>query len=158
MSIQGFRGNCDSQGKLGMCPSLAELDSDGIPRSEVSNPEPQADKKFFDPTIFQKCWRGSGRAALIAARRQRNPRAMLLAHGADGEKSDSFSRRGEQDRPTLWNRNRKQVSCNYSSGTVATEIILLGKPTTYGSAESLRCLPVCCSPVVMLSELFFNLS
>ena len=21
---QGFRGNCDSQGKLGMCPSLAE--------------------------------------------------------------------------------------------------------------------------------------
>ena len=22
--IQGFRGNCDSQGKLGMCPSLAE--------------------------------------------------------------------------------------------------------------------------------------
>ena len=24
MSIQGFRGNCDSQGKLGMCPSLAE--------------------------------------------------------------------------------------------------------------------------------------
>ena len=25
-------------------------------------------KKFFDPTIFQKCWRGLGRAALIAAR------------------------------------------------------------------------------------------
>ena len=44
MSIQGFRGNCDSQGKLGMCPSLAELDSDGIPRSEVSNPELQAAK------------------------------------------------------------------------------------------------------------------
>ena len=102
MSIQGFRGNCDSQGKLGMCPSLAEPDSDGIPRSEVSNSEPQADKKFFDPTIFQKCWRGSGRAALIAARRQRNPCAMLLAHGAGGEKSDSFSRRGEQDRPALF--------------------------------------------------------
>ena len=31
--IQGFRGNCDSQGKLGMCPSLAEPDSDGFPRS-----------------------------------------------------------------------------------------------------------------------------
>ena len=53
-------------------------------------------QKFFDPTIFQKCWRGSGRAALIAAHRQRNPRAMLLAHGAGGEKSDSISRRGEQ--------------------------------------------------------------
>ena len=54
-------------------------------------------QKFFDPTIFQKCWRGSGRVALIAARR----RAMLLAHGGGGEKSDSFSRRGEQDRPAL---------------------------------------------------------
>ena len=39
-----------------------------------------------------------GRVALIAARRQRNPRAILLAHGAGGEKSDRFSRRGEQDR------------------------------------------------------------
>ena len=90
MSIQGFRGNCDSQGKLGMCPSLAEPDSDGIPRSEVSNPEPQANKKFFDPTIFQKCWRGSGRVALIAARRQRNPRAILLAHGGVVRKARAF--------------------------------------------------------------------
>ena len=47
-------------------------------------------KKFFDPTIFQKCWRGLGRAALIAARRQRNPRAILLAHGAGGEKRAAF--------------------------------------------------------------------
>ena len=88
----------------------------------IFNHEPQANKKFFDPTIFQKCWRGSGRVALIAARRQRNPCAMLLAHGAGGEKSDSFSRRGEQDRSALWNRNRRQVFCNCSSGTVATEI------------------------------------
>ena len=101
MSIQGFRGNCDSQGKLGMCSSLAEPDSGGFPRSNVSNHEPQATEKFFDPTIFQKCWRGSGRVALIAARRQRNPCAILLAHGAGGEKSDSFSRRGEQDRSAL---------------------------------------------------------
>ena len=65
---QGFRGNCDSQGKLGMCPSLAEPDSGGIPKT---------------------------------SRRQRNPRAMLLAHGGGGEKSESFSRRGEQDRSAL---------------------------------------------------------
>ena len=32
MRTQGFRGNCDSQGKLGMCPSLAEPDSGGFPR------------------------------------------------------------------------------------------------------------------------------
>ena len=31
-----------------MCPSLAESDTSGFPRSEVSNPEPQANKKFFD--------------------------------------------------------------------------------------------------------------
>ena len=68
MMGQGFRGNCDSQGKLGMCPSLAEPDSGGIPKT---------------------------------SRRQRNPCAMLLTHGASGEKSDSFSRWGEQDRSAL---------------------------------------------------------
>ena len=36
--------------------------------------------------------------------------------------------------------------------------LLLGKPIAYGSAESLRCLPVCCSPVVALSELLMNVS
>jgi len=30
---QGFRGNCDSQGKLGMCPSLAEPDAIGFPNA-----------------------------------------------------------------------------------------------------------------------------
>ena len=34
--IQGFRGNCDSLGKLGMCPSLAEPNLSGFPRSNVS--------------------------------------------------------------------------------------------------------------------------
>ena len=99
--------------RLGMCPSLAEPDSSGFPRNGfynvsretlyilAANTKPQATKKFFDPAIFQKCWRGSGRVALIAARRQRNPCAMLLAHGGGGEKSESFSRRGEQDRPAL---------------------------------------------------------
>ena len=32
MMEQGFRGNCDSQGKLGMCSSLAKPNSGGIPR------------------------------------------------------------------------------------------------------------------------------
>ena len=36
MRLQGFRGNCDSLGKLGMCPSLAEPDLGGFPRSNVS--------------------------------------------------------------------------------------------------------------------------
>ena len=33
MMEQGFMGNCDSQGKLGMCPSLAEPDLGGISKS-----------------------------------------------------------------------------------------------------------------------------
>ena len=33
--IQGFRGNCDSLGKLGMCPSLAEPDSGGISKNNI---------------------------------------------------------------------------------------------------------------------------
>ena len=117
-------------GKLGMCPSLAEPDSGGFPRSNLSNFQNVSrktlhqTKKFFDPTIFQKCWRGSGRAALIAARRQRNPRAILLAHGGGGEKSDSFSRRGEQDRPALLPESNQQTSCNCSSGTVAKDVLL----------------------------------
>ena len=122
--IQGFRGNCDSLGKLGMCPSLAEPDSGGFPRSNLSNFQNVSrktlhqTKKFFDPTIFQKCWRGSGRAALIAARRQRNPRAILLAHGGGGEKSDSFSRRGEQDNVINLKRllNGKQNVWKYQNG------------------------------------------
>ena len=64
MSIQGFRGNCDFQGKLGMCPSLAEPDSDGIPRSEVSNPEPQATKSFSVQQFFKNAaevWASSPR-------------------------------------------------------------------------------------------------
>ena len=37
------------------------------------------------------------------------------------------------------------------------EILLLGKPTAYGSAKSLCSLPLCCSLVVALSELSMNL-
>ena len=111
-------------GKLGMCPSLAEPDSGGFPRSNLSNFQNVSrktlhqTKKFFDPTIFQKCWRGSGRAALIAARRQRNSCAMLLAHGGGGEKSDSFSRRGEQDNVINLKRllNGKQNVWKYQNG------------------------------------------
>ena len=57
---QGFRGNCDSQGKLGMCPSLAEPDSGGIPRSNVSNYEPQANKSFLIQQFFKNASEGQG--------------------------------------------------------------------------------------------------
>ena len=50
---QGFRDNCDSQGKLGMCPSLAEPDSRGFSKKDVSNYEPQANKSFLIQQFFK---------------------------------------------------------------------------------------------------------
>ena len=85
----GFRGNCDSQGKLGMCPSLAESLAVGFSRNHVSR------ETMYKNKLFLEHW------LQILSRRQRNPRAMLLAHGAGGEKRESFSRRGEQDRSAL---------------------------------------------------------
>ena len=117
-------------------------------------------KKFFDPAIFQKCWRGSGRVALIAARRQRNPRAMLLAHGGGGEKSDSFSRRGEQDRTALWGLIGKQIFSNCSSGTVGTENFSespalrengLQRPAKGGSTPAFACQRATIAPLPCLN-------
>ena len=51
MREQGFRGNCDSQGKLGMCPSLAEPDSSGFPKSSVSHETKQ--KLLLEKTVFR---------------------------------------------------------------------------------------------------------
>ena len=51
MRIQGFRGNCDSQGKLGMCPSLAEPDSGGFSKSTVSHETKQ--KLLLEKPIFR---------------------------------------------------------------------------------------------------------
>ena len=113
MRIQGFRGNCDSQASWGCAPALPNR------TQVVSLKRAAGNQKFFDPAIFQKCWRGSGRVALIAARRQRNSCAMLLAHGGGGEKSDSFSRRGEQDRNVINLKrllNGKQNVWKYQNG------------------------------------------
>ncbi len=50
MIEQGFRGNCDSQGKLGMCPSLAEPDSGGISKNNVLHKTMQ--ERLLGKTIF----------------------------------------------------------------------------------------------------------
>ena len=64
-----------------MCPSLAEPDSGDFPRSNVSREtlhdmkakqkwaaisKPQANKKFFDAAVFQKCCRGVGEQPTFA--------------------------------------------------------------------------------------------
>ena len=60
---QGFRGNCDFQGKLGMCPSLAESDSGGIPKTgfserfSVATVPPEQLQNICFPVRFHKAER-----------------------------------------------------------------------------------------------------
>ena len=49
--MHGFRGNCDSQRKLGMCRSLAESDSGGFSKSTVSHETKQ--KLLLEKPIFR---------------------------------------------------------------------------------------------------------
>ena len=49
----------------------------------------------------------------------------------------------------------KNCTCFNETGAMN---LFFEKPTAYGSAESLRYLPSCCSPVVALPELVMNLS
>ena len=55
----GFRGNCDFQGKLGMCPSLAEPDSGGFPKTS------RRQTKSFRCSSFSKMLPRCGRVAHI---------------------------------------------------------------------------------------------
>ena len=58
MREQGFRGNCDSQGKLGMCPSLAELDAIGFPKKNL----------LFGKTVFRIRQKGGSTPAFAYQR------------------------------------------------------------------------------------------
>ena len=44
---QGFRGNCDSQGKLGMYPSLAEPYTIGFPKTSRRQTKSFLIQQFF---------------------------------------------------------------------------------------------------------------
>ena len=84
--IQGFRGNCDSQGKLGMCPSLAEPDSGGIPRREL----------LLEKTVFRIRQKGVPPLLLPASVLQL-PRCLVRTYNLDFHDAtlfewDSFKR------------------------------------------------------------------
>ena len=78
---KGFRGNCDSKGKLGMCPSLAEPDWGGFPKRSVSNHKPQATKKFFGAAILQKCCRGVGEQPTFAKQMKLHNQMQSVSQG-----------------------------------------------------------------------------
>ena len=60
MRIQGFRGNCDPKASWGCAPALPNR------TQVVSLKRAAGNQKFFDPTIFQKCWRGVGEQPTFA--------------------------------------------------------------------------------------------
>ena len=79
MMEQGFRGNCDSQGKLGMCPSLAESDSGGIPRREL----------LLEKTVFPVRQKGVPPLLLPASVLQL-PRCLVRIYSLDSHDSILF--------------------------------------------------------------------
>ncbi|MDD6430285.1 MAG: hypothetical protein PUF96_03690 [Ruminococcus sp.] len=89
--IQGFRGNCDSQGKLGMCPSLAEPVSGGFPRSNfrmfhvkhfVATVPPEQLQDTCFPFQFHKAGRScSPRLEKLSLFSPPPPCAKSMAHG-----------------------------------------------------------------------------
>ena len=66
MREQGFRGNCDSQASWGCAPALPNRIQMVSLRITIPNQKPQANKKFFDAAVFQKCWRGVGEQPTFA--------------------------------------------------------------------------------------------
>ena len=76
MREQGFRGNCDSQGKLGMCPSLAELDAIGFPKKNL----------LFGKTVFRIRQKGVPPLLLPASVLQL-PRCLTRTYNLDSHDS-----------------------------------------------------------------------
>ena len=66
MRIQGFRGNCDFQGKLGMYPSLAWESQLVFLEASFQKTSRRRTEKFFGAAVFQKCCRGVGEQPTFA--------------------------------------------------------------------------------------------
>ena len=116
-----------------MCPSLAEPDSRAFLRAVFPVISRRKIKVFWSSNFSKML------ARIRASSPDRCPQAAKspchpFGTRRGGEKSESFSRRGEQDRPALWNLSNNLLSCNCSGGTIATEIpyrksLFLGKTT-----------------------------
>ena len=94
MIEQGCRGNCDSQGKLGMCPSLAEPDSGGFPKNDFHNVSRET--LFLGKTVFNIRQKGVPPLLLPASMLQL-PRCLARIYNLDFHDAtlfelDSFKR------------------------------------------------------------------
>ena len=98
MRMQGFRGNCDFQGKLGMCPSLAEPHAIGFPKGIVSHETLQ--ERLLEKTVFHVRQKGVPPLLLPASVLQL-PRCLTRICNLDSHDATLFE----------WNRFQK---CNCS--------------------------------------------
>ena len=87
MIEQGFRGNCDSLGKLGMCPSLAEPDLSGFPRNGFHNVSRET--LFLEKTVWGIRQKGVPPLLLPASVLQL-PRCLVWIYILDSHDSTLF--------------------------------------------------------------------
>ena len=126
MMEQGFRGNCDSQGKLGMCSSLAELYASGF--SKTSRRQP----KVFWSNNFSKML-----ARFRASSPDRCPQAAKSLCHAFGTRSGWWEKRqlfeAGRTRPLRLVKPEQKTSIlqlfqwNSCNGNALQKILLLGK-------------------------------
>ena len=126
MMEQGFRGNCDSQGKLGMCSSLAEPYASGF--SKTSRRQP----KVFWSNNFSKML-----ARFRASSPDRCPQAAKSLCHAFGTRSGWWEKRqlfeAGRTRPLRLVKPEQKTSIlqlfqwNSCNGNTLQKILLLGK-------------------------------
>ena len=123
----------------------------------IANHEPQANKSFLIQQFFKNAgevWASSPHLrsksfcnlfSLLQLQFLKLPNSKLAAfmkQAANSNKATGqLQHAGRQKQG--WNPLLPDVKDRFSQ-----EELLLGKPIAYGSAESLCCLPVCCSPVL----------
>ena len=133
-----------------MCPSLAEPDLSGIPRSEVSNSEPQATKKFFGAAVFQKCCRGVGEQPTFAE--------QIKLHNEMKQKSKNESEESQLPSNQKGCNERQGFRGNCDSQGKLGMCPSLAEPDSGGFPKNgfhnvsretilmlLSCFPVCCN-------------
>ena len=109
MREQGFRGNCDSQGKLGMCPSLAELDAIGFPKKNL----------LFGKTVFRIRQKGV-LPLLLPTSVLQLPRCLARIYSLDSHDTTLFEFESFKKCNCSRKTNLKKIICSANVGCSPT--------------------------------------
>ena len=167
MREQGFRGNCDSQASWGCAPALPNRIREIFLEVRFPITSRRQTKSFSVQQFFKNAaevWASSPR--LRSKFNFWNLFSLLQLHLLklsnsqfyDCKKTSYKFEQGNGAIAACW-QAKAGVEPPFAGRErpVSLREVLLGKPSESGSAELLRCLPLCCSPVVALSELPMNL-